>query len=256
MIDIHNHILPGIDDGPRTVEESIELAEVAIEDGVAVIVATPHSSDLESLPPGTYAARLQELRSALKEKGMPLTVVPGLENYLTPDLTKRWQAGAALTLGERHYMLVEFPLYQYPLYTDEALFDLQLKGIVPIIAHPERNDAIRQDISRLQKLVERGMLAQITTASLLGNFGSAAKRLAETILARNLAQIIATDAHTARDHRNPVLSGGVAAAARIIGKDRAMAMVKDIPEAILAGKAVAVEPPIAAPRPLWAFWRR
>lgn len=256
MIDIHIHILPAIDDGAQTVEEALEMAEVALKDGVRAVVATPHSSDLESLPAGTFASRLQEVRAALAEKQVGLTIIPGLENYLTPNLAERWQAGVAPTLGESHYMLVEFPLYQYPLYTEKALFELQLRGIVPIIAHPERNEAIQQDIGRLQRLVERGMLSQITTASLMGEFGQAARRVAETALARNLAHIIASDAHSAHGPRNPALSEGVAAAARIVGRERAWAMVTDVPEAILAGKAVAVEPPLPAPHRAWAFWRR
>ncbi|MBI2908162.1 MAG: hypothetical protein HYX92_10990 [Chloroflexi bacterium] len=255
MIDIHNHILPAIDDGAKSVEESLEMAQVALKDGVTVVVATPHSSDLEALPAGTYDSRLEEVRLALKEQGLALKVVSGLENYLTLYLSKRWQSGEALTLGDGRYMLVEFPLSQYPLYTDEALFDLQIKGVTPIIAHPERNEAIQQDVGRLVKLVERGMLSQITTASLLGDFGSTAKRVAEMLLARNLAHIIATDAHVPHGNRSPVLSEGVAAAVRIVGREKAMAMVTAVPEAILAGKAVAVEPPVAA-RPRWAFWRR
>ncbi|MFH1485427.1 MAG: CpsB/CapC family capsule biosynthesis tyrosine phosphatase [Chloroflexota bacterium] len=256
MIDIHTHMLPAIDDGAETVEEATQMAEVALRDGVTTVVATPHSNDLDSLPPGTLASRLEQLKSALEARQLNLTVMPGLENYLSPDLAERWQAGRALTLGESPYMLIEFPLFQYPLYTEAVLFELQIKGVMPIIAHPERNEIIQQDIGRLHKLVERGILSQVTTASLVGGFGSTARRIAENLLARNLAHIIATDAHSPFGHRNPRLSEGIAAASRIIGYDKAMAMVTAIPEAVLAGKPVHADPHLATPHPSWAFWRR
>lgn len=256
MIDLHTHILPHLDDGAQSLEDSLDMAKVAWEDGVRTIVATPHGAELaRAWTLAEAEAMVDELQRGLERLQIPIKVLPGLENFIEPQLAHRLEDGHALTLNGSRYCLLELPLQQYPLYTEEALFQLQLRGFVPVLAHPERNSAIQRDHTLLERLVERGMLAQVTVASLLGHYGASAKKSAEAFIERNLVHIIASDAHSSHGPRAPLLSPGVAAAARIVGKERAMSMVTSTPDALLCGKEVRVEPPLKAKKS-WAFWKR
>ena len=257
MIDLHSHILPGIDDGAQSIEDSVEMARVASDDGIKTIAATPHSTEL----PSGYSYQdlltlLERLEEELIRRELKLKVVAGLENYISPEIIRRVEEGAAVTLNGTKYILVELPLQQYPAYTDQILFELQAKGLFPIIAHPERNIAIQRHNSLLEQLVRRGMLAQVTSASLTGVFGKETQKVAQYFVTRNLVHIIASDAHSAFSLRMPVLSPAVAVAAELVGEERARAMVKAIPEAILAGEPIQVEPPIPPKsKSFWKFWR-
>jgi len=172
------------------------------------------------------------------------------------DLVRQLEGGHAFPLNGSRYILVELPLQSYPPYTGQVLFDLQVRGYRPILAHPERNETIQGDHHLLENLVERGMLAQLTASSLLGAWGPRAKKTAEVFLERHLVHVIATDAHHVEGFRAPVLSRGFQAATRLIGQEAATAMVLHIPEKILADQDVDPEPPLAAPsRRSWLFWR-
>jgi protein-tyrosine phosphatase len=265
MIDLHTHILAGIDDGAQSIQESLAMARIAASDGIKTVVATPHSADIrtDSLA-AEIASRVEQLQDELTDHSIDLEIVAGLENYLVPDLARRMAEGRALALGTSNYLLVELPFQNYPPYAEQVLFDLQAMGFVPIIVHPERTAAFQEDHNLLYKLVERGMLAQVTVASLTGAFGTLAKRTAEAFLLRNLAHVIASDAHSPQwdpgtpvpSRGAPILSPGVAAAAKLVGRERAQAMVTTIPQAILRGERVDVAPlPISKPRKAWAFWR-
>jgi protein-tyrosine phosphatase len=155
------------------------------------------------------------------------------------------------------YALVEMPFYGYPDYVEEVLFQLQLRGIRPVLAHPERAEAVQRDPEFLARLVERGMLSQVTAGSVVGHFGGRVERLTQTLLRRGLVHVLASDAHFANGPRSPDLSPGVQAAAAIVGHDRAQAMVVDTPRAILGDKPVETEPPRPdrAPRRWWRLWR-
>jgi protein-tyrosine phosphatase len=148
-----------------------------------------------------------------------------------------------LCLGGSSYLLVELPLHEYPAYTEQVLFDLQARGFRPILAHPERNAVLAKEPGRLSALVERGILAQVTAGSLAGRFGRHVLAAADLMLEHRLVHIIASDAH-GFGSRSPVMSVGVAAAAVLVGAERARAMVTTIPAAILAGQAIVAEPPL------------
>lgn len=255
MIDCHSHILPGFDDGAQTLEDSIAMAQMAQADGIRQIVATPHNADWrEGYQCQTVLDAVSRLQRELTGQGIKVEIVPGVEARIAPDLIKQMEKERAFTLNGSRYLLLELPLSAYPLYTEQVIFELQIKGITPILAHPERNVVIKEDPNLLCTLVERGVLAQLTAASLVGVFGSPVKEMAKLFLEHNLAHIIASDAHTL-DRRSPVLSLGVAEAARTIGEERARAMVTTVPELILADQDIGVEPPVRyKPRKRW-FWR-
>jgi len=196
MIDIHSHILPGIDDGAKTVEDSLEMAKLAVEEGVHTIIATPHHKNskyinrkLELLP------KVEELNRHLQEANILLTVLPGQETAINGDLLEDYQNGEILPLNQTQYLFVELPSSHVPRYTKKLLFDLQLKGLIPIIVHPERNQEIHERPEKLYELIEKGALAQLTAGSLCGKFGKKIKSFSEQLIEANLVHFIASDAH-------------------------------------------------------------
>lgn len=257
MIDIHAHVLPNLDDGARSLEEAVEMGRIAVADGIREMVATPHATELGALPSPLEDARsrLAGLQRALHETGIPLTLHLGAEVNLVPDLPALLAEGRLFPLGQGPYVLIHWDTH--PVHAEEVLFALQLRGYVPIIAHPERSLAVEQDPEFLARLVERGALCQITAASIAGGFGPRVKALAEQLLRRRLVHFIASDAHSAeRLYRAPYLAEGVEAAARVVGWDTAEAMVTTWPEAVLRGQRIEAERPLPAGRRFWQFWRR
>lgn len=261
MIDIHSHVLAGLDDGARDMAESIAMAEIAVGDGVRRMVATPHNvwgaeqderfTSLVSI----VRDKVRALQAELDARQVKLQVLPGVEVYLAPEVLKQLDTGQAFTLAGTRYLLLELPLSAYPFYTENVIFELQVKGIVPILAHPERNTVVQEDPNILHPLVERGVLIQLTAASLTGLFGPLVEKTAHRLLEHNMAHVIASDAHTLTK-RSPVLSAGVEKAARVIGEQRAVAMVEDVPAAILGDEEITIEPPGRyKPKRQW-FWQR
>ena len=167
MIDLHSHILPGLDDGPATLEESLEIARRAAADGVRVIAATPHVRDDYPTEAVTMKRAVAELRGVIQKEGIPIEVRPGGEiaidwlDRLAEDDLIRFGLG-----GSPRYVLVEFPYAGWPLSLHEWIFRLVTKGVTPVIAHPERNSEVQDDPSELRPLVDAGALVQITAASL------------------------------------------------------------------------------------------
>ena len=257
MIDIHTHILPGLDDGAATIEDSVEIARLALADSVNTIVATPHGLDLGELQKREYVeTKVEDLRGELAKRGVGVEIVAGIEVYISPDIAVKLENGSVFGLNGSNYLLIELPMHQFPFYVEQTLFELQARGFRPIIAHPERNVSIQEDTGLLRRMVERGVLGQVTAGSLLGSFGPKTTKTAEALLSQKLVHVIASDAHSARGHRSPVLSLAVAAAARIVGHELALAMVTSVPRAILSGEPVDVLPPVEKQtKRLFSFWR-
>lgn len=241
MIDIHTHILPGLDDGASNLDEALEMARVAVADGIAQLVATPHSA-WGAATEGNVREGVQALQAALDEAGIVLRVMRGVEVWLTPEVVAQQHAGRAFPINGGRYMLVELPPHQIPPYTEQSIFALQLAGVTPILAHPERYSALEGNLNPLYELVNRGVLGQVTAGSLLGDFGPQAKQMAEIMLTHRLAHVIASDAHAARG-RVPVLAMAAKRAAQLVGEEQARAMVTTVPESIVTGRAIEVPEP-------------
>lgn len=240
MIDLHCHLLPGVDDGPETLDESIAMARAAYDDGVRAIVVTPHAGPWSERygsdnPREALQAQVQELQRALLHAGIALTLYPGMELELDMDLPGQLRAGRALPLGSGPYFLLELPFFQHPLYLEQTLFQAQLQGWKPVLAHVERYLYVQQAPDMLAPLVERGILVQVTAGSLLGAAGPVVRSTAQHLLRRGLVHILASDGHAARGPRSPRLRAGVEAAARLIGPERAQAMVAEVPQQIVEG---------------------
>ena len=257
MYDLHAHVLPGVDDGAKTPEDSVEMARVAAGDGTKAILATPHRKDITN---SFSVAHVEELLAGMNEElereGIAVKLLPGMENHLDLDLPEEFSSGRAMRINDSRYALVELPFFGYPNYVEDVLFRLQLQGVTPVLAHPERIEAIQQEPERLARFIERGMLSQVTAGSVVGHFGGRVKGITHGLLRHGLVHVLASDTHAPRGARSPKLSPGVAAAAAIVGEERARAMVVDTPKAILEDRAVEVESPRKheGPRRWWRFW--
>ncbi len=250
MIDLHNHLLPGIDDGARKLEETLQFLRLARRDGVRTVVATPH------MKPGVYdnprrmiLERVALVREAQKgDEAEEVELLPGAEVYYTAALASRARAGELMTVGDRgKHLLLELPYQQIPMHVEDTIFQLRLLGITPLMAHPERVAYYLEDIERVAASVRLGALMQVTAGSITGRFGERARDFALAMLSRNLLHVIASDSHDVR-YRPPTLSEGMRAAAGVVGATAARRMVEETPAAILAGRAVEVSEPVEPPR--------
>ena len=241
MYDIHCHILPGIDDGPERLEQALAMARIAFADGIQTVVATPHAARIAALGGREgLEQRVQAFSGELRANAIDLAVAMGVEYLLSMELLEETQRGAAIGLNGSRYLLVEIDFLQYPSYTEEALFQLQLEGFTPVLAHPERQATIQERPELLVGLVERGVLSQITGGSLMGYFGRAAQKSAEHLLRQNLVHLLASDGHSATANRPPVMAEAMDAVERLVGEEAVHTLAVANPSAILANAPVAL----------------
>ncbi|MFE4036150.1 tyrosine-protein phosphatase [Priestia sp. YIM B13489] len=196
MIDIHSHILPGIDDGALTMEDAVSMAKQAVNEGITKIIATPHHQNgIFFNRQQDIIKRVRELNCVLQSENIPLEVLPGQETRIYGSLLDDFEKGDILTLNHTNYLFVELPSGHVPRYTEQLLFEMQLKGLTPIIVHPERNAEIMNNPEKLLNLVKKGALAQLTAGSLTGHFGKKVQRLSVQLIESNTIHFIASDAH-------------------------------------------------------------
>jgi protein-tyrosine phosphatase len=233
MIDLHSHILPGIDDGAPDLDVSLEMARIAVANGVIIQACTPHIFPgvfNNSGPQIRYAA--QELQRALDEHGIPLRLITGADAHVVPNMVGGLRAGEILSLADTKYVLVEPPHHVAPPRIEYLFFDLLAAGYVPILTHPERLTWIETRYETFVQLFQAGVWMQVTSGSLTGAFGRRPKYWAERMLNEGLVHILASDAHGAR-RRPPDLAEGRAAAAKWLGEEEADQLVTARPRAIL-----------------------
>src|SRR6266480_4443225 len=202
VIDTHLHILPSVDDGPETMEESIALARVLVQEGIHTAIATPHYNDqFVQRSAAEIKERVNELQQVLDRQGILLRLFTGHEALIKPGLVGDIQTGRLATLNGSRYLLLELWNQSWLPETDRVIFELRASGITPILAHPERYRVFQKELERLASLLRQGVLVQITASSLVGMQGRTAQRTAETLLRRGLVHFIASDAHGM--HRRP-----------------------------------------------------
>ncbi|MBL7564623.1 tyrosine-protein phosphatase [Staphylococcus saccharolyticus] len=196
MIDIHNHILINVDDGPKSREEMLNLLKQAKSEGVTEIIATPHHlSSAYDNDKQQVLSKVEELLSMNEVQEIGIKMYPGQEIRITDQILPGLEDGSILSLNNSKYLLIELPSGGVPHYTERLFYELLSKGYVPIIAHPERNKGISQDLDKLYQLVKAGALSQLTTSSLLGENGKKIQKLSIQMLENNLTHFIASDAH-------------------------------------------------------------
>lgn len=260
MIDLHSHILPGLCDGSQSLETSLEMARIAVEDGVTHLACTPHinpgvyNNSRETIEPALAALQLE-----LDAQNIPLTLIIGADTHLVPEVMRGLKDGSIPTLNNSRYFLLE-PSHHVPVVNFlDHIENFLNAGYVPLITHPERLHWVQEHYDEFAEAVRMGAWIQITAGAITGRFGSKAQAVAERFLKDGLVHVIASDAHgTAR--RPPVLSEGVAAAISLLGdKAEVMRMVYDRPQAVLDNSApelvsapsVIKSAPIVAGRKSW-----
>jgi protein-tyrosine phosphatase len=264
MIDLHCHILYGLDDGPGTIEESVQMCRMGYADGIRTVVATPHTLN-ESFQNDrlTILSKVQELKEALKQFGVndpqseislhsapdtrhsAFEILPGSDVHFCNELLPRLDQGWVTTVGDgKRFLIIELPSRTMPTRGEDLLFQLMARGIVPIISHPERHLWIMQRPERYYEMVRMGCLGQVTAMSLTGGFGPKIRHFAQKLLKKRLIHIIASDAHGINGRR-PSLTLAIKEAESIIGREVAQKMVTEYPRAILEGKMPNVEEPLS-----------
>lgn len=234
MIDLHCHILPGIDDGAPDLDMSLAMARAFVADGVSAVACTPH------ILPGLYhnsgpaiRAAIGALQQGLQSEGIPLTLLTGADNHIVPDFVPGLRSGSLLSLADTRYVLVEPPHHVVPPRMEELFFNIQVAGYVPILTHPERLTWIASHYDMVERLARGGVWMQITAGSLTGSFGKNAQYWSERMLDEGLVHVLATDAHDTR-RRPPNLARGREAAAKRVGDVEAEHLVVTRPRGVVS----------------------
>lgn len=239
MIDLHSHVLPGLDDGAETLDGSLDILRAAAADGIVQIAATPHVRDDWPTQPEAMERAVAEVNAAARAAGIPVEVLPGGEldrafaRSLDDEALHRFGLG-----GNPDVLLVEFPYHGWPLEVREIVFQLSARGYQAVLAHPERNAEVQQNPGRLKELVDAGVLVQVTAASLDGRVGRHAAACARTLLEEELVHLIASDAHA------PAIRAiGMSAAVEAVGNpELADWLTRDVPHALVTGAPLPPRP--------------
>jgi protein-tyrosine phosphatase len=257
MIDLHCHILPGIDDGPTDLSVSLAMARCAVDDGIRITACTPH------IYPGLYENHAEGIRSAiaafrlaLAEANIPLQLVEGADTHLAPDLLEGLRGGRIPSLNGSRYFLFEPPHHVAPPRLEDSVFNLVAAGYVPVITHPERLTWIEEHYPAFQRMLQAGAWIQLTSGSLTGRYGPRPKYWSERILDEGLCHILATDAHHI-DRRPPLLAEAREVASRRLGSEEATHLVLTRPQGIIDNSPPASLPALPeailrkTARPFW-----
>ena len=240
MIDLHSHILPGIDDGSERDRDSVQMARLAAADGISVVACTPHRGYHYDITPAQVADGIAALQPQIDAEGIPVQLVSGLEIAIDRALVMDEAELRAATLGGNgRWLLIEMPFQGWPLELPDLLTKLEMQGFSAVLAHPERSSSVQAMPDRMRDLVGRGALVQITAQSLTGENGPRPLRCAEHLLHVGFAHIIASDMHTPT-YRPPGIAEGLKEAALMFHAkpDDLRWMVDDVPRAVLDGKDV------------------
>jgi len=254
MIDLHSHVLPGFDDGAKDWDMAVEMCRIAAADGITQMAATPHIKEgIYDPEKKTIMAAVAELNQRISGS-LDLEILLGADVHFSAELPMKVGMGSIPLINNRNYLLLELPANAIPLGLRQLIFELRLRGVFPILTHPERNTAIQGQEERLREFINGGALVQITAMSLTGEFGAAAKKSAERMIGLNLVHNMASDAHST-EVRPPVLSAAVAQVSRMAGAGVAEMLVSTIPAAIVRGDTVDLPDLPTMRRHHRSFWR-
>jgi protein-tyrosine phosphatase len=254
--DIHCHVLPGIDDGAKTWEDSLEMARLAVADGITTIVATPHQlGTLGAASVDEIRELTAELNNRLQDEEIPLSVLPGAEVRIESDLVSLIADGEVLTLGDhRRHVLVELPHELY-LPMDLLLHNLSVRRITAILAHPERNQGLLRQQDLVPKLVDAGCLMQITAGSLCGVMGPAVQQMAEWMVAEGYVHFVSTDAHGPRTRR-PLMGSAFDRLLELVDEQTAEDLCCRYPMRVARGRSVTAGRRTVQARRRSGWWER
>jgi len=248
VVDIHSHILPNLDDGPKDWDTSVAICRAAADDGITYMVATPHANDRYRYDRQVAKGLVAELQGKI---GNSLKLGLGCDFHLSyENLQDALANPTRYVIDETHYLLVEFSNYSIPQHTTDSLMKLGDVGLTPILTHPERNPILRENLQRVVEWAEQGCVVQMTGSALTGFWGERTRRAAQWLLDRQAVHVLATDAHDTQK-RVPILSTARDVAAEICGEEIANALVESNPAAIIAN-----QPLPYFPRPVVASYRK
>lgn len=238
FVDIHCHLLPGIDDGAKDLEESLAMARLAVADGISTVVCTPHQCGNYSCnQTDTIRCSVDTLQDALHQAQIPLKILPGADVRIESDLVAELRADQILSLADQKcHVLLELPheLY-FPL--EKLHRHLKAEGVTGILSHPERNQGLLNQPDLIKPLVEQGLLMQLTAGSLVGTFGEQVQKFSDYLIRNGLIHFISTDAHGPK-RRRPLLSRAFERAARLVGEKTAIELCHDNPLCVVKGHQV------------------
>jgi protein-tyrosine phosphatase len=239
VFDIHYHLLFGVDDGPKTFEDSLALAEASIAEGVTHIVCTPHSNDTYKFQPDVNREKMEMLQERLGDR---VTLGLGCDFHLSYDnIDNLFKDRARYTINSKQYLLVEFPDFGIAANMATMFFQMTSSGVVPIITHPERNPTLMKDQKRIAEWIRMGCYVQITAASLLGRFGKRSQAMSHDLLKRNWVHIVASDAHSV-ERRSPSMARAYETLLTQYGKNTADRLCIENPRAVFLGEDLAEQP--------------
>jgi protein-tyrosine phosphatase len=251
MVDIHSHILPELDDGAKSLDESIRMLEIAAEAGTTDIVGSPHSNAEFPFRPDLIQEKVAALRSALKDR---IRIHSGCDFHLSYDnIQDALSHPDKYTINNRCYLLVEFSDASIFQRTVDIFGKLLAAGMIPIITHPERNALLQRRFSDLQQWVQDGCMVQVTAQSFLGVFGRSAKQYADLLLEKNLVHFVASDAHDC-EHRPPKLDESYAYVARKVSPECADRIFREYPQCVIDGDPIYPEEYVETKRKWFHFW--
>jgi protein-tyrosine phosphatase len=255
MIDIHSHILPGLDDGSRDLEESLAMAKEAVREGIDTIVATPHHANGKYWNDSTQVRSAVSLfREALEKHNIPLDVLEGQEIRVYQELLEDIQSGSSIMLAGSSYILLEFPSSRIPDTIEDVMHELRLLGITPVIAHPERNAEIAQCPDKLLRLIQLGALSQVTSHSINGLFGKSIQECTVNLCRRNLVHFVSSDAHN-MSNRAFGLGAAYDAAAGLLGHEY-VTYYQANAESLIRSQSIEIwEPSSSKSRKWYQFWK-
>ncbi len=239
MIDLHSHILPGIDDGAGSVDQALEMARIAVQDGTRILACTPHINPPVYTNTGPQILQaVDQLRQALVVNDIPLELVAGADVHISANMAAHLSSGQALSLGGTKYFLFEPPHDVMPPRIVDFVKQLMDQGYMPVLTHPERLKWIEHHYDVMSELANCGLVVQLTAASLTGLFGDRIQYWSERMLDEGLVDILASDAHDHK-YRKPGLSQARDMVAGRLGEEEARKMVLDRPLSILKGASLA-----------------
>jgi protein-tyrosine phosphatase len=259
MVDIHHHLLWGLDDGAKDFETSVAMAKASARDGVTAVVCTPHANGTYAFDPVVNKAKAAELQAHLDAEGVALKVGLGCDFHLSYDnILEAKENPGKFSVNGLGYLMVEIPDYGVPRGLTETFYELQLAGLTPILTHPERNPTLQTDHARLGEWMRGGVLVQVTADSVLGRMGKTAQKMSHELLAKRWVHFVATDAHNVSS-RPPRLGEARDVVAKKFGEEYAESLVTANPRAVFEGKPFE---PIEEPIDLYdvfkekSWWRR
>lgn len=238
VIDLHCHLLPGLDDGAQNLEEGLGIARQLESAGFKAVVATPHVIEgRDFLRREMILEATQRFQNTLEQQGIKLQLIPGAECYIFPELAKWIAEGKVMTLGDQgKYILVELPMLEVPSYVEKVLFDLQVLGLTPILAHPERNKKLAEEPERLLEWVRRGLLLQLDLRSLDGKYGEKVCQFALVLLKSGMIHFIGSDGH--RVSREMALENCLDALAQTLSQECYEDVTEGLPQRVLLGNPI------------------